>query len=354
MDLNGDFNEFRDQESELSKTMYRLAMAENIITDKKLQLFQDSRASYEDRFKEVDFEAGQFVMIRRHDDERPMGVLRKEWLPYTGPHLILEVRDYTLLIDKDGKNDTVNKTKTIVVQPPTVPVRDLRGRRTDAPIEDKAEQEALWRKKLDHIRGKTRVVVDDDGKLISRNAREALTMGDVAKLRRRRPELKRLYSHDELLRRKGQMALVWVNSKKGTYLARLLDVNRVGEDPKHWVEVHLYGADSNPQATQRKPTKLDAKTQKQPAEVKTENRLRDKFIPWWVIPRNWALREKQPGYTECWEQVYVEDVIYVCQEPLTAERGLHAADLEEIEKLWAQDGVFLMLTRVLTDLLYTG
>src|SRR5689334_13532674 len=89
-DLNGDFNEFRDQESELARMMYRLAMAESIIADKKLKLFENSKASYEDRFKDVDFQAGQFVMIRRHDDERPMGILRSEWLPYTGPHLVLE------------------------------------------------------------------------------------------------------------------------------------------------------------------------------------------------------------------------------------------------------------------------
>jgi hypothetical protein len=90
MDLDGNFNEYRDQESELAKTLYRLTVAEQFIADKKLNLFQESQRKYEERLKEIDFQAGQKVMLRRHDDERPAGVLKKGWIHYTGPRPVLK------------------------------------------------------------------------------------------------------------------------------------------------------------------------------------------------------------------------------------------------------------------------
>jgi hypothetical protein len=245
------------------------------------------------------------------------------------------------VIDKDGRDETVNKTRVIVLEPPIIPARDLKGRAITAPIEDEPEQNKLWQAKVDFIRKKTRTTVDDDGKLTPYHGRESAPASEIAKLRRRRPELKKLYSAADL--KVGQIALAWLASKRGTYMVKILSVRNEKDDPKPWIRVHLFGASTNAAKAPKHAEKGEAKLNQPLLDFKVENRHKDRFRPWWLNNRLSAFQERKPGYSECWEDIYCEHILYICQQGLSAEGHLHDDDLKEMNALWGQDGILLML-----------
>jgi hypothetical protein len=177
-----------------------------------------------------------------------------------------EARDYTIVIDKDGKNETANKTRRIILEPPIIPARDLKGRAVAAPVEDEPEQTALWQEKVDFIRRKTRMTADDDGRLTPYHGRASAPASDIAKLRGRRPELKKLRSAEDL--KVGQIALAWLASKRGTYVVKVLSIRAVKDDPTPSVRVHLDGASSNIAKAPSAVAKADAKRVQPLLEVK--------------------------------------------------------------------------------------
>src|SRR3954453_17305559 len=87
--LDGNFNRYYDQATELARTLYRLNMAEQTLSDKKLELFQRSSANAAERFEIKDFIIGQEIFT--YVDEPPAGTVRREFIPWDGPFPVLEV-----------------------------------------------------------------------------------------------------------------------------------------------------------------------------------------------------------------------------------------------------------------------
>src|SRR5689334_20625410 len=96
--IDGNFEAFRDQRTELTSMLYRQNVVESIISDKKLKLFEENKQKAQERFEYKPFEVGQeiFTFI----DEPPAGTVRKQFIPWDGPFKILEVRDMNLVIDR--------------------------------------------------------------------------------------------------------------------------------------------------------------------------------------------------------------------------------------------------------------
>ena len=341
IDLDGNFLQFQDQHTELARTMCRLNHVEQFVADKKLKLFQGSEEAYKQRFPDVDFQVGQSVMIRRDGSEKPLRCPRKEWMPFTGPHVVKEVRDFNLRIDKHGHDETINKTKCIVLAPPVIPGRDLRGRETEAAVEDREKQEALWKAKLTEVKKK-----------IVRQPPPAEQGAEEKRPHQKpwrvRPPLVKLHTAADL--KDDQMVLVWSAMKRGVYVARVLGQEVVPGDPKEWIKVHLYGAvdsDSESKKRKRTPIEREAEAKDPTAVVRAESKeskigaakpdkvsnLQSRFQPWWVNAQRRASMEHAPGYFECWEKVYAEDVLLVLQHQLQDGR-LHAEDLKVIEASW--------------------
>ena len=61
--LDGNFNKYYDQATELARTLYRLNLAEQVIADKKLMLHQKSKEKALERFELKDYKPGQEVFI---------------------------------------------------------------------------------------------------------------------------------------------------------------------------------------------------------------------------------------------------------------------------------------------------
>jgi hypothetical protein len=88
--LDGNFNKYYDQATELARTLYRLNLAEQILADKKLFLHYQSKERAAQRFDIKDYEVGQEVFT--YLDEAPRGTIRREFIPWEGPFPISEVR----------------------------------------------------------------------------------------------------------------------------------------------------------------------------------------------------------------------------------------------------------------------
>lgn len=56
--LDGNFNRYYNQETELERTLYRLNLAEQVVADKKLNLFQQSSEAAGERFEIRDYKVG--------------------------------------------------------------------------------------------------------------------------------------------------------------------------------------------------------------------------------------------------------------------------------------------------------
>ena len=123
--LDGNFNRYYDQATELSRTLYRLNLAEQVLADKKLSLHQSSSEKASERFEVRGYEVGQGVFI--YSDEPPKGTIRREFVPWEGPFKVTEVRPWNLVIERFGHLTTVNKTKCIRVMPLALLDRDLKG-----------------------------------------------------------------------------------------------------------------------------------------------------------------------------------------------------------------------------------
>ena len=80
--MDGNFNKYYDQSTELARTLIRLNMAEQILADKKFALHQQSSEEAPERYEVRDYEVGQEVFT--YVDERPKGTIRREFVPCMG------------------------------------------------------------------------------------------------------------------------------------------------------------------------------------------------------------------------------------------------------------------------------
>jgi len=77
--LDGNFNRYHDQATELARTLYNLNLAEQVLADKRLSLHQHSSEKAAQRFEVKDYEVGQEVFI--YVDEPPRGTIKREFIP---------------------------------------------------------------------------------------------------------------------------------------------------------------------------------------------------------------------------------------------------------------------------------
>ena len=110
-----------DQSTELYKLFERRRLVEEVIKEKKLDAFEESQKKLEDRFKEINWEVGQQVFC--YVDRRTVGQSSKGLVRWNGPFEILEVRQSTLVISRNGKRVTINQTQCISVTGPKGPTR---------------------------------------------------------------------------------------------------------------------------------------------------------------------------------------------------------------------------------------
>ena len=61
--LDGNFNKYYDQSTELARTLFRLNMAEQILADRKFALHQQSSEKASERYEVRDYEVGQELGI---------------------------------------------------------------------------------------------------------------------------------------------------------------------------------------------------------------------------------------------------------------------------------------------------
>src|SRR3569623_751830 len=250
LSIDGNFNRFADLATELNRTLYRLNMAEQVVADKKLALFQKSKQRAEDRYDIVEYEEGDEVFT--YVDVTPPGVVAREFVPWEGPFRVLKVRLMNLEIDKYGARVTVNKTKCIRVRPLVIPERDLAGREIEETEEFKRRQDEMVRDKIRYLKKKIvngeeapigpadpRVQVQEPEKVEKRHTRAA------AKAARDPPPRRIEYKAVDIKR--DDFVLVYIPDKKGMYLGRVENVWMPENDTEEWIRVLLYGRDEKEQ-----------------------------------------------------------------------------------------------------------
>ena len=223
--LDGNFNKYYDQSTELTRTLFRLNLAEQILADKKFSLHQSSSEKASERFEVRDYEVGQGVFI--YVDEPPKGTIRREFVPWEGPFKVTEVRPWNLVIERFGHLATVNKTKCIRVMPLDLPDRDLKGGpiASDS-LEFKERQEKTFREKLAYLKmkitsGKSAPI----GPASPKPPPSKDQKGDLEepkglkKTPRAPPARKIMYTSDDV--KSGDMVIVHLPSKRGRYLGEV-------------------------------------------------------------------------------------------------------------------------------------
>ena len=249
--LDGNFNKYYDQATELARTLYRLTLAEQVIADKKLMLHQRSKEKALERFEMKDYKTGQEVFI--YVDEPPRGTIKREFIPWEGPFEVKEVRDYNLVIEKYGYLTTVNKTKCIRVRPLSLPDRELKGGAIESSLEYKNQQDKVFKDKIKYLKQK---IANGESAPIG-PASPKVPLGEEQKAKSNEhkgprkptklpPARKIQYTADDL--RKGDMVIVYLASKKGSYLGEVrrvwLPVEEVPGEAEKWIRVHLWGRTS--------------------------------------------------------------------------------------------------------------
>jgi hypothetical protein len=132
--IDGHIGYLHDDASKMRQAVWRMNLAENIVSDKKLKLFQESQAKAQGRFEEKDFVVGQEVFIRLH--RMPKNESKKTWLAWDGPHSVTAVKELTIEIDKRGKPTMVNKTTVVALRHEVIPPRNLKGQAEDLEEDD--------------------------------------------------------------------------------------------------------------------------------------------------------------------------------------------------------------------------
>ena len=115
----------------------------------------------------------------------------------------------------------------------------------------------------------------------------------------------------------GEMVVVHLPAKKGTFLARILKVWTHPSDPTPWVRIHLYG---------RTAPALET------------------FKAYWLDGRKRAYQTKKPTYSECWEDIYASDILYVLQHPLVDD-CIDPRDMQDLDHHWNGQLEILMISQ---------
>ena len=313
LSLDGNFNRFYDQATELARTLYRLNLVEQVIADKRLSLHHHSSEKAAERFDVRDYEVGHEVFT--HVDEPPRGVVRREFIPWEGPFPVVEVRPLNLVIQKFGHLATVNKTKCIRVVPLELPERDVQGRPMEGSPEYKALQDKVLKDKISYLKkkiagGESAPIGPVSAKAKPSKEGKGSVEEPPGKVPHVPPSRVIAFRADDL--KVGNMVVVHLQSKKGNYLAEVrkvwLPLEEAPGETEKWIRVHLWGR----------------------TEPKAET-----FAPWWIDGKRRCYLKPASSYGELWEDVYASWVRYRLKHPVRDGR-IHQEDEAQMKALWGR------------------
>ena len=302
--LDGNFNRYYNQGTELERTLYRLNLAEQVVADKKLILFQRTSEVAGERFEIKDYEVGQEVYT--YVDELPKGTIKREFIPWEGPFVVKEVRKMNIVVDKQGISRTLNKTKCIRIRPLQIPPRSLDGKVAEEDKEFEEQQRQVMKDKIRYLKKK---ISSGEAAALEATSSEPEKKKEVKKVMSGPVPRKIAYEARDF--QEGDMVIVYLKEKKGNYLARVLKV-WLPEDQKweteKWIRIHLWG-----------------KTGDHP----------ETYSPWWIDSKKRCYLEKKGKMKvgELWEDVYAATIRYRLTEPMKDGR-IHKKDIEAMTQVW--------------------
>jgi hypothetical protein len=267
--ISGTIKHLHDEASEMRRAVWRMNLAENIVSDKKLKLFQESQEKAQERFEQKDFSKGNQVFVRLH--RMPKGESKKTWLSWDGPYEVTDVKELTIQINKKGIPTMVNKTTVIALRHEAIPPRNLRGQAQELDEEEHKDQEKRFKEKLTqvkkHLKNSTEASDDDEEEDPEQEAMDIKNMEKLLiKLAKKRPIQKRLYKIDEL--KKDDIVIAFAMKK--VRLCKVLYIRLEDKDPNEWIRLHMYGKDPN-----------------------NENKIQI-WKPWWLGAKSKAFLQSHP------------------------------------------------------------
>ena len=299
---------WHDQTTELEKFLAKRKQIDEIIQEKKRKQYEESEKLAQERFESIDWKVGQKVYV--YVDRRALGQSKKEWIRWSGPFDIVEVRQTTLVLLRHGKNVTINQTKCILLKDLHIPDRDLKGRVIDREPSDKKEQEKITQEKVQKLAQKLKArkqrvsLSDSEDDSEDEVYDDAVTPEEekLKQLARTRPERKEVYTLDDL--KENSIVVVW--AFEATRLAKFLFHRYVDEDKDPWIRLHLFESKQN---------------------------LTEKHRIYWPIwktgKRDVPAPAKRKGYSPFWVDVYLKDILYNVKNPLRAGK-IDPKDSEEM------------------------
>ena len=293
--------EWQDQPTELQKLIIRRRLVEEVIRQKKLKLFEESQDVARKRFERFDWKVGQQAYY--YLDQRTVGQSKKATIRWTGPYEVVEVRDMTLVLLRDGRRITVSQSKCISLRNPDIPDRDMRGRALDKLATDHKLQDAITKEKVAKLakklkaKGRRKVAESDseedelDEILEKAEPPEEIRRRQLAQ---RRPEKKYEYKLTDL-KENSTITIIWTFGT--TRLSKFMFWRRVEGDKEPWLRFHLYGSEQ----------KLAEKSRR--------------YLPTWKSGTRDVLAQMKKGnYSPFWVDIYLDDVIYILKYPLKSGR----------------------------------
>ena len=212
--LDGNFNKYYDQGTELAKTLYYLNMAEQVVADKKLNLFHRSLKAAGERFDIKDYEVGQEVFT--YVGESPRGTIKREFIPCEGPFVVKEVRTMNIVVEKNGLLKTLNKIRCIRINSLRTPARDLDGK--VAPEDEcfMAQQNQLMKEKIAYLKRK---ILSREVSLIGPtfSNQKGKIDGQDGKTKLSGEPVPRKIAYEAKDFKEGDMVVVYLKENKGSY-----------------------------------------------------------------------------------------------------------------------------------------
>jgi len=320
--MDGNYDQFADQGTELKAMLNRQNLVENVISDKKLALFQRSHDKAIQRLQYKPWKVGQDVFV--YVDKPPVGTIAKQNIPWNGPFPIVKINDMSIVINKKGENVSVNKTKCVIVSEMNIPYRNALGRDTgDEPLDIKV-QEKLVKAKVAELTKRILAKKKDQKQAppMPETVEEPDVLQDIKeiqalqrkidKLSQKEPFQKTVFTASDI--KEGMICVVF--AMKATRLAKIMNVHTVAGDPIPWVRVQLLVRNS-------------------------ENKQQFRFV-WLDERKRDAYQKKNKHYQEFWVDLYPKDIFYILKFPMV-DGKLDQRDHNQIEATWGRNLAILLV-----------
>jgi len=251
LSIDGNFNKFQDQATELTRMLYRLNMAEQVVADKRLKLFEKSKMALEDRFDIKDYNIGDQVFT--FVDVPPQGTVMREFISWEGPFEVLEVREVNLVIMKYMTKTVANKTKCIRVTALVMPERDLDGKVLEDTPEYRETQNKLVKEKIKYLKAKISNGQPAeigpgpaDPKAVDKSPEELKKLYERRKKKASREPPARHIEYKVNDFKNGQYVIAYLPKKNGMYLGQIQEIympdqERYPGESEKWIRINLFG-----------------------------------------------------------------------------------------------------------------